>query len=264
MEEELLFLSLEIGFRPLVPLQKVDLGLTHTQHHQCMADIVFGSQRGEVIADLLLAWTTSGFSSRPYGSLSVCARHLVHLQSLDPSPRLRPLVIQSIESIGRQGFGEVGVENLVGLLGRLGVGIDEIHYKSSWAELLLAIIESREGRDRLSYSYWELLVELDPPHYTNCRDLTNYNPEIAMSLRDVQEWDRLACWICVVWMARPTHPDEELGDLEQESMLLFRHRPDTIRKLEDWMKRSGREIPATLRELCKQGRLEAGQRGVPL
>ena len=264
MGEELLFLSLETGFRHLVPQWDMDLGLTHTQHHQSMADIVFGSQRGEVIADLLLAWTSDSAFCPPYESLRVCAKHLVQLRSLDSSPRLRPLVVRSIELIHHHEFREVGVENLVRLLNRLDVGINDVSYRSSWAELLLEVIISREGRDRLSYSYWELLVDLGLPLWGDRQDLANYDPQITVSLRDAQEWDRLACWICVVWMARSVHRDEELGDLGQATMLLFRQRPDTIWKLEERMNRSGLYIPMTFQETCEQGRLEAERRGVVL
>ena len=261
--EELLFLSLEINFRHLVPQWDMDLGLTHTRHHQYMADIVFGSQRGEVIADLLLAWTSQYSTFRPvYESLNVSAKHLVHLQNLDSSPRLRRLVIRSIEIIGHEGFREVGVENLIRLLNRLGVGIDDMWFRSYWIDLLLWVIESPEGRDQLSYSYWELLVELNLPyHWDHVSDLTNYNPQITISLQDIQEWDRLACWVSFVWREWSLPLGEELRDLGRATTLLFYQRPDSIRKLEEWMKRSGRDIPTTFREICEQARLEVGQRG---
>ena len=261
MGEELLFLSLQIGFRHLDSQLQTRLRLTHTQHHQTMAGIVFGSRRDEVIADLLCAWTSQGW---PYTSLNVCAKHLVDLPTLNSSPRLRPLVIRSIELIGRWGFREVGVETLVSLLNRLGVGIGDVDSRLSWTELLLEVIKSREGRDRLSYSYWELLVELSLPHDGGRQDLANYDPQILTSLQDTQEWDRLACWICFVWMELSLYPDGKLGGLERGTTLLFRQRPDSIQKLEQWMERSGCDIPTTFQQICEQGRSEAEQNGVPL
>ena len=263
--EDLLFLSLEIGFRHLDPQREwMESGLTHSQHHQSMADIVFESRQGGVIADLLCAWTSRGPVHQPYMSLNICAKHLVDLRGLNSSSRLRPLVIRSIELIGHQGFGEVGVKNLVGLLNRLGVGIDDVDSRSSWTELLLEIIKSREGRDHLLYSYWELLVELSLPYYGDRQDLTSYDPRIMISLQDAQEWDRLACWNCFVWMEWTLHPDEVLGDLGRGTALLFHQRPDSVRRLEEWMERSGRDIPMVFRQICEQGHLEAEQRSVLL
>ena len=263
MGEELLFLSLETGFRHLGPQLKMEQASFDPRYHQFIADIVFGSQRGEVIADLLSASTQSRATYPFNNPLNACARHLVNLPSLNSPPRLRPLVIQSVELIGHQGFGEVG-ENLIRLLNRLGIGIDDVGSRFSWTELLLGIIKSHEGRDRLSYSYWELLVELSLSYDGNRQGLTNYDPQVMISLQDAQEWDRLACWICFVWMEWSLRPDETLGDLEHGTALLFRQRPDTIQKLEGWMVRSGRDIPTAFQQICEQGRLEADRRGVPL
>ena len=263
MGEELLFLSLEIGFRhgPRLGMEQTSFD---PRYHKSMADIVFGSQRGEVIADLLYAFTQSRAAYPFTHPLNVCAKHLVNLPSLNLSPRLRPLVIRSVELIGHQGFGEVGVENLVRLLYRLGVSIDDVGSRFSWTELLLGIIKSHEGRECLSYSYWELLVELSLPYDGNHQGLTDYDPQVMISLRDAQEWDRLACWICFVWIERSLCPDGTLGDLERGTVLLFRHRPDTIQKLEEWMVRSGRDIPVAFQQICEQGRLEEERRDVPL
>lgn len=226
-----------------------------------MANIVFGSQRGEVIADLLYAFTrsrvTDGSVVHP---LNMCAKYLVDLPSPSPPPRLRPLVIQSIELIDHLQFETAGVENLVRLLNLLDVGIDDVDSRSSWTDLLVWIVKSNEGRDRLSYSYWELLVELSLPYVRLHQALTAYDRlQIAISLQDAQEWDRLACWICFVWMEWPSAPGEDPGDLGRATTLVFRQRPDSIRKLERWMGRSENGIPTALRELCERGRLEAEQ-----
>ena len=100
--EDLLLLSLQIGFRHLNPEgHQIRAQLIHTEHHQEMAANVFGSRDQEAIADLLYAWTSSSGSHGPYPSLSICAKYLVGLyQPL--SPRLRKLIIHTIEFIGYQ------------------------------------------------------------------------------------------------------------------------------------------------------------------
>jgi len=59
INEALLFLSLEIGFRHLDFRDgKVGGGrLTHTEHHHKMFDVVFKKGDSEVVADLLHTWT---------------------------------------------------------------------------------------------------------------------------------------------------------------------------------------------------------------
>lgn len=79
---DLLFLSLEIAFRYLDP--QIPTNLIHTEHHQSMVGIVFGSRDDEVIADLLHAWTSQDGCHRPPPSFDMCATHLVSLSILEP------------------------------------------------------------------------------------------------------------------------------------------------------------------------------------
>ena len=262
MGEELLFLSLETGFRRLGPETRMGRPDFNPRHTQYMADIVFGSKQGEVIADLLCAFTQHS-TCHPFSAtqpLDSCAEHLVDLPSLDSSPRLRSLVIQSIEFIGYWGFTRDGFKNLVGLLDHLGVGVDDVCSRPSWKDLLIRILQSHEGRDRLAYPYWEFLVELGPPR--NRPGHTYYDPQITISLQETQEWDRLACWIYFAWMEWSLPPGEGLEDLERATTLLFHQQPDSIQKFEEWMGRSERDMPTAFREIYEQGRLEAEQRGV--
>jgi len=67
-----------------------------------MVDVAFKSQKSEVIADLLHAWTL-GYSL--YIPLGTCTEYLVCLHDLVPfSSRLRRLVTRSVELISREGF----------------------------------------------------------------------------------------------------------------------------------------------------------------
>jgi len=97
---EFLFLCLEIGFRHL-DFRDGEVGgnrYTHPEHQQKMTDIVFESGDGEVIADLLHAWTPEYGRHIP---LCACASYLVDLHRLrSPSLRLRHLLIRSIGLIG--------------------------------------------------------------------------------------------------------------------------------------------------------------------
>jgi len=94
--ESRILATLEIGFRHLGPQDNfLVASLIHTEYHQKLVNIVFRSQKGEAIADILRAWTAHSLSREPeYALLGTCAEHLVDLHHVVPfSPRLRELVI---------------------------------------------------------------------------------------------------------------------------------------------------------------------------
>jgi len=255
-DRESLLLSLEIGFRHL-DLQRSwieDLDLIKTEHHQALVNVVFESGDCEVVADLLHAWTVRGRSYETMCTLSgTCMKYLVNLHKLGPfSSRLRQLVIRSVELIGYEGFERVGVEIFVELLDHLHVTVEDMGGKYEWARLLLDIIQSPEGIQQLSHWYWELLVEVSRSWRGGV-----YNPQIAISLTEAEEWDKLERWTRIVWAAWPPEPGwrtEE--DLEQLMIPLFHQRPDAVQKLgqwmEQWSKKWGEEVPESFERTCQR------------
>jgi len=258
--ESLLILSLEVGFRHLNPEDPLIMAkLTHTEHHKKLVDVVFKSKDRETIADLLHAWTMrENPHDRPDTSLDMCARHLVSLGcQVSFSSRLRRLVIQSIEAIGYQGFEKVGAEGFVGLLNHLNIGVEDMEYRYKWILLFLDTIQSSKGAQHLSHQSWKFLVESTISEWWRLEHI-NYNPHVMSSLEKAQEWDRLECWVGVVWMTWP--PDasdlETIGELKRVMVSLFQQQPNAVQKLEQWMKQwsSGcsEEIPETFQQICKQ------------
>jgi len=261
--ESLLLVSLEIGFRHLDPWDRYNgAELTHTEHHRELVDVVFKSKESEAIADLLDAWTSEGpFHEPPYNLLSICVNHLVGLHHLVPfSSRLRQLVIRSIEVICYKGFEGVGVKRFIELLDHLHVTVKDMYEGPEWMKLLLDTLQSSEGVQHLSHWYWELLVELTVLHSLWLSHDTAYNPEITTFLTEAQEWNRLECWMGIVWIMWRTGVDgitEE--ELHHQTLLLFRQRPGATQKFEQWMERLGRGVPGLFRRICKQAH-EAAQR----
>ena len=176
--ESPLLVCLEIGFRHLdFRTEFIEAALTHTEHHRGLVDVVFRSQENESIADLLHAWTAKReyYEQGPQDLLDFCPVHLVGLHNLVPfSPRLRRLIIRSVELIGYGGFEGLGMEGLegegmegfegggmegfIGLLNYLHVTVEDMDYTPSWAALLLDTIQYSEGTWNLSHRYWEFLV----------------------------------------------------------------------------------------------------------
>jgi len=262
--EELLLLSLEIGFRHLNPeYPRISAKLTHTEYHIQLAEIVFESEDGEAIADLLHAWTSTSSSHEPYTSLNICAKYLIGLHHLHPfSSRLRQLIIYAIPLIGYQEFKQVGFEGFVELLDDLQVHVEVTDVEGKWPRFLLDIIQSSEGIQNLSPLYWELLVRFAVSQSWVLEDST-YSPHTMISLKEAEEWDKLECWMGVVWMSWPPKggktTEEDLGPM---TLSLFHQQPGAVQKLEKWMEQwadGWRQIPESFQQICKQAHDEAAQ-----
>ena len=255
---KLLPLALQTGFRHLDPQhQWIPANLIHTEHHRKLADVVFGGDDGEVIADLLHAWTSRDYSREPaYTLLSICTGHLADLPNrVELSFRLRRLVIRTIELSGYKRFEEVGTERFIELLNHLHVGIGDMDSFYEWMLILLETIKFSEGVRHLSIHSWELLEEL-ATSYTRPLEDSGYSPQVTASLLEIREWDKLECWMGVVWMVWPPQTDMITEDLERAMVLLFHQRPGAVRKLTQWMERysgmNGEEVPEAFQRICEQ------------
>lgn len=261
--EELLFLSLEIGFRGLdSQYQWTDIRLVHTNHHQHMAEIVFNSGDEEVIADFLQAWLTHDNSLRSSQLLDTWAKHFVLLQHVTfTSRRLWRLTVRSVERLGFDLLQRVGVEGIVPVLDRLRVDIDDVDSRNRWLQLLLEIVRSPEGRRSLGYPYWELMVELAVSGaWFLCGDI-DFELQVMISLEEEQEWDILECWTGFVWLLRHPKINGVPEDLERVTLSLFRQRSGATQKLGEWLQRSGMhdapECLEFLRWICERAGFEA-------
>jgi hypothetical protein len=263
----LLLLCLEVGFRHLDPkTSKIEAKFTH-MNHQMMADIVFRSGDAEAIADLLHAWFSQTKSSCPPTFLEACAQRLTSLHNISSSPsRLRQSVIRSIGFIGYHAFEQVGVEGFFELLKTLQVGIEDVGNRREWGWLLLDTVKAVYGIQHLPHPYWELLVEL-ALSLGALQDNCTYSPHIMASLEAAKEWDKLECWMCVVWMVwTPEYGRTTVEELEPMTLLLFHQRPGAIQKLRQWMERQSREsgerIFKSFQQICEFPHVEAAQHDI--
>ena len=253
--ESLLLVCLEIGFRHLdFRTEYIGIVLIHTKHHQGLVDVVFKSQESESIADLLHAWTAKCVYRRlGHELLDFCPVHLVGLHNLVPfSPRLRRLIIRSVELIGYKGFEGVGMEGFIGLLSHLRVTVEDMDERKNWGKLLLDTIQTSEGTQHLSHWYWELLVELVVSELQHLRPDPAHSLQVIASLTEAKEWNKLECWMGIVWMLLPEGLDPGEGDLGHSMTLLFRQRPGAVQKLEQWMEQWSQGAHEDVPESFKQ------------
>ena len=232
-EKHPLLLSLEIGFRHIGPRGRwIEAKLTHKEQHQKLAGIVFGSWDGEAVADLLHAWTSEGEFHHPYPALKICAEYLVNLHTLYPfSPRLRQSIIHTVELIGYQPFEQAGVEVFIGLLNDLQVCPEDVVHVGEWTKILLGTIQSSKGVEYLSLTYYRWLVAL--VHSWPCvMENNTYNPSIMVYLENAGEWDKLLCWVAVVWIVWPPGDGQTTEeDLKHAMFSLLYQQSDSIQEL---------------------------------
>ena len=259
--ESFLLLSLKVGFRHLAPaLLKSRTGtLTHTENHRELVETVFKSNDSEAIADLLRAFTTTDERRRPvYTMLDVCTRYIIELHNrvaVPFSPRLRQHVVRYIEFVGYRRFEEEGAERFVELLNHLHVGIKDMDYQHKWGTILLGVAGSSNAVQHLAIQSWELLVELKISSPWMPEDVMR-SPHVMDTLLASQQWDKLECWIGVLWMTSQV-PDDMVGKLESETVSLFRRRPGAVQKLTEWMerywvKKRDEDVPGSLEQICKR------------
>jgi len=197
------------------------------------------------------------------GFIPPMLRDLVKLKNYPFSSRSRGPIIRFIELIDYEWFERAGVEKFIELLDYLHVAVEDMDDQSKWAKLLLGIIRTPEGAQRLSQPYWELLVEVAVSFPRPLDDGSAYDPQITAFLAEAQEWRKLECWMAVVWMVWPPGAGGITEDLEHSMLLLFRQQPGVVQKLEQWMERwseaNREEIPDSFQRICERTRGAARQ-----
>ena len=265
-----LLACLKLGFRHLDPRQQnLGVTLTHTEHHRVLVDVVFWSRNSEAIADLLQAWTTKvSLFEYPDEMLGLCTGRLIGRRDLVPfSPRLRRLVIRFVEIVGYEGFEGAGVEKLIELLDHLHVTAEEMDDEYRWTSLLLGVIQSSEGAQRLSDWYWKFLVR--HARSEGCsqgfgerllgfeESLPEFEDiifrEIAYSLADAQQWGKLECWIGIQWTIFKSDGIFKKSH-KNSTRLLSDHQPGIAQRLMQWLeqwsqRREPKDIPESFQRI---------------
>ena len=208
---------------------------------------------------------TNGTSTQR-GFIPLMLRDLVKLKNYPFSSRSRGSIIRFIELVDYEWFERAGMEGFIELLEYLHVTVEDMDDRSKWAKLLLGIIRTPEGAQRLSQPYWELLVEVAISFPRPLDDEPAYNPQITTFLTEAQEWRKLECWMATVWMVWPPGAGGITEVLEHSMLLLFRQQPGVIQKLEQWMERwseaNREEIPDSFQRICERAR-EAARQDAP-
>ena len=250
--ETLLLLSLEVGFRHIRSSYPQFLPPSaHAEHHRGVFNTVLESNDSEAIADLV--WASFMVDKSCRLGLSVCADYIIDFCSgtTEPFPQtVQKLFLHCVAVTGFDALEDVGKERFVKLLNRLHIGIGDIVISSgrTWTEILLEIIQSTERAGHLAVQSWELLAELAIFHFP---PYATYNPDVTTPLVCAEEWDKLECWMGVVWMAWPPDPGNVAKDLEDAMGLLEKERPGAVRKrMEQWSEKLCEDVPESFQQTC--------------
>ena len=261
-----LFLSLEFGFRHHDPHRcRVSFDLPHTENHREFTKAVFKSNRHEAIEDLLCALVMHCSGEPAIKSFGFCKWYIVDLLNgsvtAPISPRLLQLIIRSIGLIGYRGFEEVRPGQTVELLNHLRIGVGDIPWPSSLTSMLMEAIKSAKAPQSLAIQVWESLARSAIFRSRTLMSVTTYDPHVTDFLLDAQEWEKLECWLGIVWMTWLSETDDVTEEVKHATNLLFRQKPAAVQKHTQWMEEwSGLEkkpIPGTFQQICEQARQEA-------
>jgi hypothetical protein len=200
---KLLRMALQIGFRLVTPDQPAPR-LNHPPHHDRVLQAAFSCGDDEVVADAVSVWIADGDRDQaPPGSF---AHYLAERVGQDRpfSARLRRASIRAIERIWCRELAASELE-IVQLLDRLNVNVDDIASKDEWVKLLVNAIRSPAGLDCLSSHYWHLLggLALD----ANIKWIPQlWETEVMESLEEAEDWEKLEAWMVIVLRSQGFNP----------------------------------------------------------
>ena len=223
-----------------------------------MVELVFKRGDYETVADALCLWLSVEDNDRCTQFLGLCVELLAELAQADKEfpPRLKKAIIRAIHLIDF--IERVGVERFTLLLVRLKVTINDVlDERDHWISLLSRIIASKEGREQLPPQYWDLLVKLVRGSSGELPSL--YDEAVLHSLVEKEEWEKLVCWLGVVWSMRPPCTDGlPVETIAKATALLLKHDPTAAKRLKELVMDSvqgsfGRMHRDTFKEVCDHG-----------
>ena len=257
--KRLLLLALEVGFRFDPGGSWAGRVPGRMRHNALAGRVVFGTGDGEQIADLLCAWLTECRSAARYDLLGSHMMRIIGLCNMQSfSPRLRRVLIRVIGGIF-PGVLPLTDARFTALLDKLHIRVKDVKGDSTpWAELLLDIIDTPGGAQRLSRSNWQLLVELSALSQSSSLK-TRWSAFPVGSLEAGQEWDKLEDWVGFAWVVWPLEGHEVEDHIKHATLISFRQRPSGVKRIRQLMEQRGGNpvVPDLFQRICEQVDREA-------
>ena len=240
--EGLLRLSLEIGFRRIRPPAGFHVPRFEGKFPLELFDVVCDSRDSEAITDL--AWASLGIDVSGERGLDIVNKLVnPHDGVTEPFPQGLGRTFTFLAGhMGSAAVRRVGGGRFIELLDRLDINLKD-HYplpsnyvRDRWAVILLEIIRLPDGVQCLATRFWEFLAEI-VTDWCHIDGSYGYNRDVAIYLADGEEWDKLECWLAVVWMQWTPRPGNVENSLEDAMKSLFQQQPDAVQGLTQRMER---------------------------
>ena len=215
--------------------------------------MVLRSNNPGAVSDLV--WASLMFDETGALGFSICADYIIDRRGSITEPssyHLRSFLAHHLKTMppwvfpmpeGRGGFVEV--------LSALHIGVEKwgMVHRWLWKVTLLETIQFVEARCLALHS-WKFLAEFAT---TGPSPAATYNPDITISLMNAQEWDKLECWVGIVWMECPPELGNLGKELEDAMEALEKERPGALRKrMEQWSKICGNDLPESFQQTCEK------------
>ena len=259
----LLSISLEVGFRLVMPRPDQILYLEHTPYHGSVFKAALACHDDEVIADGICVWIGDSDNIPASSCMSYLVRRVERGAPL--SPRLRRMSICAIEHMWSNGLSTSEAE-IVYLLNCLEVDVDDTGGKRRWRRSLVDLIRSPWGFKSLSIHYWHLLDKLAPfESALRPMDFESRDMELVKSLEEAEDWERLEVWMAFVWQSLvPGYIADAMSApevFERVTLKLFLRRPSTLRRFENLCNSEtvSKEMGGLLRRICVKARAKPAE-----
>ena len=242
--EELVQLALRIGFRHHNKPQAV----ARKHRSQTLGYILQFLTRGDwdenSTADALLAYVT--FIYDPGSAQDVLVDVILRAADLTLTPRLTMVIFYAMGVAGFNTFERRGVDRLAHLTARLGSIPEQIlatqHFTLYWSTFICDWVAS-SSRPFLPDDYVEVLFTLTckTPLEGNMaaiqlsRPVTSSICDIAHDFECWAQWDKLECWLRIVWLTSPELLPEQWDWIKKVTLNSVCRRPASSTDLREWI-----------------------------
>lgn len=169
--------------------------------------------------------------------------------------RLWRVGICAIERTWSHDLAILGLE-ILPLLNRLNIGVDDVHDETEWIQLLMNVIRLPTGSEVLPSHYWSFLVRM--VFAAHCFVAFDSRAmEVMRLLKEARNWEKLVLWMVAVWYGTGDWPPTATQEIEKMTLELLLRQPP-LPQLFKYLCALGSPHPALedpLRRMCERVRV---------
>ena len=242
--KEMVQLALRIGFRQHSNPQAVIRKHPSQTLGYILHLVTQGDWDENTAADALLAYVT--FVVDPENTQDILADAILLAADLNITARLATAMFYAMGVAGFNAFERRGVHRLVYLTARLGSIPNQIlatpHFTLYWTTFICDWAVS-SSRQLLPDNYMEVLFTLTCKTPLEGGMATIELPQTATpSICDIThdlalwgQWNKLECWLKIVWLTSPELLPEQWDWVKEVTLNSVRHRPASSADLREWI-----------------------------